>query len=1424
MSVAQRIAKSAVLIAVAFLLATTAAPAAEPRPGAAPVVPPPRNGEAAVAFIGDRLPSVAAAHRVTPEVLRARLLNDLSLYVDGNSRLFYVETGLDAAASPPAAFAAPSAAEAAAPLSETFLLHSRPGANRTIYLDFDGHYLTGTAWNRDFTHNQPVSGPAWTLDGDASTFNDAERTAIQQVWQRVAEDYAPFDVDVTTEYPGEAALTRDSSQDQVYGMRVLVSPIAASIAPNSGGIAYVGVFDLVGGDYYQPALVFPENLLNSEKPIGEAATHEAGHTLGLFHDGVTNVTGYYQGHGSGETGWAPIMGSGYYRNLTQWSKGEYTGADNTENDLARMLLFGIANRPDDVGNDAGSATPLPAGPTPQTTGLIGSTGDADVFSVISGPGTLTVSATVAPLGSNLDIALELRDQAGSLLAAGNPADLLGASASASVSTGTYYVTVRGTGKPTPPASGYTDYASLGAYTLTASVPPVITHTVTPSAGSYGSISPATPQVVEAGSTVAFSMTPDPGCYLEDVLVDGVSVGTPTTYQFTQVAADHSIEAVFAPDYPTAADSVLVFVAHPDDEALTAAGILERAMAAGAPVKVVVVTNGDHKGVESGFVRQAESLAALAVLGIPESDVIFLGYPGIVAGGGLRTIYSNYLDPAGAVYVSPITGRSTTYGNRGLGGRDFHSYWTGERGDYRSDQILADVEEVLRRYRPTKIYTHASIDEHSDHRLTYRYLVDALAAAQAEDPSVRPDVYAAVIHNPTYYPYTDLWAPTDFTSGLPANFWKNTVWPEPTETGSPTTYSDQILRFTPTVALTPPPDLPATALPWAARVSIPVPSDMQTTDTAANLKFRMIDAHVSQRVSFNYAFGKSDEVFWKHPWSRNIALAATVTASSANEAAFQLPRNVVDGVVDGAPAGTQAEWVAGNGGGVGETLTLTWPRTYHITSVRLFDRPLLGKQVTAAQLSFGDGTVLSVGPLPDDALTPLEVVLPTPVDASSLTITITGFTDTVGGGGAGFAEVEVYGDPVGAADTRSPVFVSGPLVDTGRYYTSADGELALTATAIDPDGSALTYTWEAVHGTIVGSGEQVTYRAPSTNDVGDLVTVSASDGVDPPTEATLAIDVLQGAPNGLPALQDTGPDGLVAVEAEFYDATVPGGDPSWAAGIHAWTGDPTPGYSGAGALMARPNSGDLVRFAPIETRSPRLDYQVRFQTSGTHYVWIRGLGDTTNDRTVHVGLNGVVQPASDHIQGFSGNWGWSRATLDGPVATIQIPAPGIYTVNVFMREDGFKVDKLVLTTSDAYVPSGVGPAASPRVLPQAETPTITPNGGSFEGSVEVTLASTTPEAVIHYTLDGSDPTLDSPVYGGPFSLTASATVKALAEATGYRPSGVASAGFTVVPYPQPTVTSPNTALQWLQGTFHPVTWTIPTATSAGSFQVYLQTSG
>ena len=72
-----------------------------------------------------------------------------------------------------------------------------------------------------------------------------------------------------------------------------------------------------------------------------------------------------------------------------------------------------------------------------------------------------------------------------------------------------------------------------------------TFTITPSAGVNGSISPALAQTVDYGADLTFTITPDLGYLVADVLVDGISVGPVTSYAFTGVTADHTISASFA---------------------------------------------------------------------------------------------------------------------------------------------------------------------------------------------------------------------------------------------------------------------------------------------------------------------------------------------------------------------------------------------------------------------------------------------------------------------------------------------------------------------------------------------------------------------------------------------------------------------------------------------------------------------------------------------------------------------------------------------------------------------------------------------------------------------------------------------------------------------------------------------------------------
>jgi len=78
-------------------------------------------------------------------------------------------------------------------------------------------------------------------------------------------------------------------------------------------------------------------------------------------------------------------------------------------------------------------------------------------------------------------------------------------------------------------------------------PPVPSYTITPSAGANGTIAPSTAQVVNQGGSRLFTITPSPGYKINDVLVDGGSVGAVSDYTFTGVAADHTISASFVVD-------------------------------------------------------------------------------------------------------------------------------------------------------------------------------------------------------------------------------------------------------------------------------------------------------------------------------------------------------------------------------------------------------------------------------------------------------------------------------------------------------------------------------------------------------------------------------------------------------------------------------------------------------------------------------------------------------------------------------------------------------------------------------------------------------------------------------------------------------------------------------------------------------------
>ncbi len=509
--------------------------------------PPPLPAE--LAAVLSNLPDVPlrAQLQALPPAAQQRALRKLSrlpipaedypsLRVTADGGLYYVNDipppDPDAAPALAASAAVPTAptpetaratsSAAAVPIATPPAYHSRPGSTNVIYLDFNGHTVTGTSWNSGDGRAETYIGKPYDTDDDPTTFSDAEQADIRAVWERVAEDYAPWDIDVTTEEP--AVFTSTTA-------RALITASTDANGVNmpsstAGGVAQLDVFG--ESDFAtrsSPAFVYFDNLSNSSRNIAEAISHEIGHNFGLTHDGQPGVE-YYTGHGSGDTSWGPIMGGAYIRNVTQFSKGEYFNANNSQDDFAQITSH-IAYATDEAGSTTGTAAAASViDSTVSVTGVTSHVDDIDMFAVSTSAGSISFAVTgyraaTATHGGNTDFKLELLDASGSVVASAAPAGDTNASLTYEAAAGEYFIRLSPDGDGTPladPPTGYTAYGSAGQYTLTGTI-----------IASEPGITSETTASVDAGALFSYTIvaTNAPTAYSATGLPAGLTVDTET---------------------------------------------------------------------------------------------------------------------------------------------------------------------------------------------------------------------------------------------------------------------------------------------------------------------------------------------------------------------------------------------------------------------------------------------------------------------------------------------------------------------------------------------------------------------------------------------------------------------------------------------------------------------------------------------------------------------------------------------------------------------------------------------------------------------------------------------------------------------------------------------------------------------------------
>jgi len=332
------------------------------------------------------------------------------------------------------------------PLLETFKLHSRPQSSRKIYLNFLGGSVTNTWWNEGVSAK--INYLPYSYDSNTGNQSSNDLIAIQKIWKYVSEDYAPFDVDITTEF----------NPAIIYGMICLVTSSDSSIIgePGIGGIAF-----LYSWSTSQPCWVFNGGI----KPAADSISHEVGHTLGLNHQG-TRTQDYYLGNST----WGPIMGVSFYSQISQWTyipAGKtYTGTNIlpsiNQDDIAIITKI-LPFIGDDLANTIEQTDTI--NPITQSTeiyGMINKNTDVDFLKFISNPGDIIIEGLVAATAPNLNLQLYLYDSSKNLILEGTK-NGFNSKINFSVpnsSNGIYYLKIDGIG-----STYYTDYGSIGKYKL-----------------------------------------------------------------------------------------------------------------------------------------------------------------------------------------------------------------------------------------------------------------------------------------------------------------------------------------------------------------------------------------------------------------------------------------------------------------------------------------------------------------------------------------------------------------------------------------------------------------------------------------------------------------------------------------------------------------------------------------------------------------------------------------------------------------------------------------------------------------------------------------------------------------------------------------------------------------------------------------------
>jgi hypothetical protein len=395
-------------------------------------------------------------------------------------------------------------------------------------------------------------------------------------------------------------------------------------------------------------------------------------------------------------------------------------------------------------------------------------------------------------------------------------------------------------------------------------------------------------------------------------------------------------------------------------------------------------------------------------------------------------------------------------------------------------------------------------------------------------------------------------------------------------------------------------------------------------------------------------------------------------------------------------------------------------------------------------------------------------------------------------------------PGSAVKFAAPVVANGKVYVGGQYVVTAYGELGTSAPpAATPTPSVAAGTYSAAQSVGLSdstadstilyttNGTAPTLNSPvystplQINSTTTVEAIAVANGYSPSAAlvATYTINTTTSGPTSVnfsavatvDAISNNGTavaNGGIDYSGNAYSESLLGGSLAW---------------SGATFTLGAPGVASGIRQQTVTLTSGKF---------GTLSVLATAVNGAQTNQTFKVTYTDgttstFTQSMSDWVAGPQNYAGESVAltmayclnSSGTPVAKTTY----LYGYN-FALNSAKTVASLTIPNNANVVVMAIDLVPAGATTPTAATPTISPATGSYAGTQTITLADTTAGAAIYYTTNGTPPTSASTLYSAPFTLSASGTVEAIAVASGYTNSAVASATYTISQSTGPTTVS------------------------------------